>query len=340
MQTKPDIAPGLYPWLRATYDQLTTQFTEGRLHHAMLIQGVKGLGKSQLSVRLAQFLQCATPQSNKACGQCKSCLLHRANTHPDCYSVAPLGEKTSISVEQIRKVQASIVTTGLTNPIRVVLIPDADLMTTSATNALLKVLEEPPQDVFFILTCPQRALLMPTIVSRCLDINVANVAKEKLAAWVNKQVAIDFSTAQFALFNYSPLLALSGINSGMLDFVAALRQSVLEIILDQGRANAPILPLVQLLKEQTKDQKITIDQTIDLIYLLIIDCTKFASGLTCSNSFELTQPQIAKIHEMDVKDFLALEQDLNQLKQLIIEQPSINKLLQLQRVIVNFAPGS
>ena len=56
----------------------------------------------------------------------------------------------------------------------------------------------------------------------------------------------------------------------MLDFVAALRQSVLEIMLAQGRANAPILPLVQLLKEQTKDQKITIDQTIDLIYLLII----------------------------------------------------------------------
>lgn len=331
-------ASSLYPWLRPHYSQLTAQFFCRRLHHAMLVHGFDGFGKSQLAQQLAQLLQCVKPIDNKACGQCKSCRLHSSHTHPDYYAIAPLADKATISIDQIRKVQASIINTGLTNSVRVVVITSAELMTTSAVNALLKVLEEPPGDLYFILTCQQRTLLPATIVSRCLAVNVADAPVKKLAAWVSKRTGKIMSVNQFALFNNSPLQAVIGLDNGFLDYASALAELMVNLVTTDDAENLSLYPLLELIK--ANDKAVGIDKTINLIHLLTVDWVKLASGVAINNGFELTQEQMAKLAKINVAKFLSLERDLNQLKQVFNAQPSINKLLQLQRVIVNFAKST
>ncbi|NRA71084.1 MAG: hypothetical protein HRU24_08670 [Gammaproteobacteria bacterium] len=323
------IAAGLYPWLRPHYSQLSELFIQQKLHHGILVYGVGGLGKSQLALRLAEFIQCNEPVNQKSCGQCQSCRLHAASTHPDCYLIQVPADKSAISIEQIRNIQAKIVHTGLTNNIRVVIVNNAHLMTISAVNALLKVLEEPPKGLYFILTCSQRSLLPATIISRCLAIDAGVASAEKLAAWVTKQVSREVNTRQLALFNGSPLQALVGVESGFLEFVALLRTSLVEVL----TAEQPnTLSLSALLGSKDVD----LEQALRLIHLFVTDCTKLSAGVSINNSFELSPQQQALLLRIDVKELLCLEKELNQLRQLIVTQSTVNKLLQLERVIVNF----
>jgi len=326
---------GLYPWLKPLYQQLTRGFTAGKLHHAMLIHGVSGLGKRQLSQFLAQYFQCRNPQGNDSCGQCQSCLLHGAATHPDCYFIETAADKSTISIEQIRKVQASIINTGLTNPIRVVVINDAHLMTTSAANALLKVLEEPPKHVYFVLTCSQRSLLPATVISRCLALNAASAPAEKLASWVSQQAGLNISANQLALFSYSPLDALAGVTSGQLAYIEQLRLAVIDVVLANSGVTIALYPLIDLVK--TSD--VSAERSLTLIHLLLIDCVKIASGLSSKTAFEFTAGHRHAISLVSPQRLLAFEQSLNQLKQLCVSQPSTNKVLQLQRLIVEFMVG-
>jgi DNA polymerase-3 subunit delta' len=326
----------IYPWLKPLYNQLTEQFIVGKLHHALLIHGVKGLGKSQLAKRLALFFQCRHPEQNLGCGHCQSCRLHAAVTHPDCYFIAAAADKTSISIEQIRLMQAAIVNTGLTNQVRVVVVEQAELMTTSAANALLKVLEEPPKDVYFILTCSQRTLLPATVVSRCVALNAASAGPEKLAAWVSQRAGLTVTPSQLVLFNNSPLGAVAGLSTGLLDYAALLRVAMLDVVCAKDRAQAPLYPLIALVNSTD----IGTERALGLIHLMIIDCVKIASGISVISGFEFTQHELKSLQQIDVKKLLSLEQGLNQLKQLCIAQPATNKVLQLQRVIVEFMVGS
>jgi len=330
--TMPKSSSGLYPWLRPLYSQIASQFSGGKLHHAMLIYGVNGLGKSQLTQRLAEFFQCRTPNQQQACGQCQSCLLHVAKTHPDCYFISAPADKVTISIDQIRKMQAAIIHTGLTNPIRVVVINDAQQLTISAANALLKVLEEPPKDVYFLLTCSQRSLLPATVVSRCLALNSASGSVDKLASWVSQQAGLPVTPNQLALFNYSPLDAVAGVTDGQLVYIAQLQDAMIAVVGGNNGDAAPFYPLFELIKSSD----VSDERSISLIHLMVINWVKIASGINSRSGFELTTAQRELIAQIDPKSLLQLAHELVQLKQLCISQPATNKVLQLQRVIVEF----
>jgi DNA polymerase III subunit delta' len=150
---------------------LKTTMAAGRLSHAYLFLGPKGVGKASTARALAAALNCAQPEADgDACGACPSCRRLAAGTHPDFLVISPEESKAQINIEKIRELRRLTGYPPLGGGWRVVLIRPAEALSAvndAAANALLKTLEEPPPRHLLVLTARGEADLLPTIVSRC-----------------------------------------------------------------------------------------------------------------------------------------------------------------------------
>ncbi|MGZ8065942.1 DNA polymerase III subunit delta' [Aeromonas salmonicida] len=155
----------MYPWLISDWHALSQTAEAGRLGHAWLLLGDPGLGKEQLAERLARLHLCQQPDRGEPCGQCHSCQLFDKGHHPDLGTVTV--DSKTIGVEAIREICARLQNSAQLGRGKVVIIPDAERMTESAANALLKTLEEPAGDSLLLLIASQVSRLLPTILSRC-----------------------------------------------------------------------------------------------------------------------------------------------------------------------------
>ncbi len=155
----------MYPWLIPDWHALNQTAQAGRLGHAWLLLGDPGLGKEQLAERFARLHLCQQPDRGEPCGQCHSCQLFDKGHHPDLGTL-PADSKT-IGVEAIREICARLQNSAQLGRGKVVIIPEAERMTESAANALLKTLEEPAGDSLLLLIASQVSRLLPTILSRC-----------------------------------------------------------------------------------------------------------------------------------------------------------------------------
>ncbi|WP_346205398.1 DNA polymerase III subunit delta' [Aeromonas salmonicida] len=155
----------MYPWLIPDWHALSQTAQAGRLGHAWLLLGDPGLGKEQLAERLARLHLCQQPDRGEPCGQCHSCQLFDKGHHPDLGTVTV--DSKTIGVEAIREICARLQNSAQLGRGKVVIIPDAERMTESAANALLKTLEEPAGDSLLLLIASQVSRLLPTILSRC-----------------------------------------------------------------------------------------------------------------------------------------------------------------------------
>ena len=146
-------------------DALLRLISIRRLPHAMIIEGNAGTGKRTLSAYIAKAALCESDKSPCCC--CRSCHLADAGTHPDIERIAPEEKKKNISVAQIDRLREIAYFTPHTAFGKVLIIEQADTMNTASQNKLLKVLEEPPENVFFILLTESANSLLNTVVSRC-----------------------------------------------------------------------------------------------------------------------------------------------------------------------------
>lgn len=135
-----------------------------RVGQAHLLIGSIYCYVEQFAMKMANELLCLHSNS---CGACQSCLLQGQGQHPDFYCLQPDKADTPIKIDQVRELQIPIYTAPQLNHNRVVLIKAAERMNNNAANALLKILEEPPQSCYFILLAEHCATLLPTVVSRC-----------------------------------------------------------------------------------------------------------------------------------------------------------------------------
>jgi len=145
------------------FEQLQQALQADRLAHAYLLTGRPGAGKRALAMRWAQTLLC---DAQSACGHCQSCHWFEVGTHPDFMLLEGEGALGSIKIEPIRTLSDKLSRHALRQGYQVVVIPDADRMTLSAANALLKCLEEPRGAVQFLLLTAHPSRLLPTIRSR------------------------------------------------------------------------------------------------------------------------------------------------------------------------------
>ena len=151
------------------HQAVTSRFAEamagGRLHHAWLLHGLKGIGKARLAEHLAARLLC---ELQKACGNCHACQMLAAGSHPDMHRVSLQEEKRDISIEQVRGLLQFLSLSGAESHRRVVILDDAERLNGQAANALLKGLEEPSAGNLLIIVCADIMRLPATVRSRCL----------------------------------------------------------------------------------------------------------------------------------------------------------------------------
>ena len=145
------------------------------LPHAWLLYGMQGIGKATLAAHWGQTALCAHADVELgACGQCHSCRMFLAESHPDFLYITRLWQPKKkawardISVDQVREMLSFLALTGMRSQRRVVLVDDANRMNAAAANALLKGLEEPNEDVLVLLVCHDITALPETIRSRCM----------------------------------------------------------------------------------------------------------------------------------------------------------------------------
>lgn len=155
-----------FPWQDSLWQQLAGRAQHA---HAYLLHGPVGIGKRALAERLMARLLCQRPEGLEACGQCKSCHLLQAGSHPDNYILEPEEADKAIKVDQVRDLVSFVVQTAQLGGRKVVLIEPVESMNINAANALLKSLEEPSGDTVLLLVSHQPSRLLPTIKSRCVQ---------------------------------------------------------------------------------------------------------------------------------------------------------------------------
>lgn len=172
----------------AQLEQAVTNRDQG-VHHAWLMTGPPGSGRSNTAVAFAAALLCA----DSGCGTCRSCTLAMSGNHPDIDVLAT--DKVGISIEEVRNLVLSAQLGGSMGRYRIMIIEDADRMAERSSNVLLKALEEPPAGTVWILCAPSEADMLPTIRSRVRRVTLKTPAVEEVAKLLVERDSIDMALA-------------------------------------------------------------------------------------------------------------------------------------------------
>lgn len=151
---------------------LVLGWKDGRLPHAVLLEGESGSGKKTFAKIVAAAAVCSG--KDKPCGICRHCKKAEQGVHPDIMLIDGAQSSKNVNVDAIREIRASANIKPNEAERKVYILADAQNMTVQAQNALLKVLEEPPKGVMFILTCDNHSRLLETIVSRVTMLRIEN----------------------------------------------------------------------------------------------------------------------------------------------------------------------
>jgi DNA polymerase-3 subunit delta' len=239
--------------------------------HALLFTGIDGVGKRTAAVRLAMAVNCVgyrvlkqpgglSGKSNeRPCGQCGPCSRIEEGTHPDIAVVLPDGGV--IKIAQIRHLCHILSMKPFEGDMRIAILVDAHLMNPSAGNALLKMLEEPPEQTLLILTAGQSSDLLPTIVSRCQHIRFNPIARTSLS-----EALIQYHG--FGMDEASTVAALAG---GSFSRALAMKHSAWMsrrdwLIAELGRLDSSPLHVVLALSEKLSKNRETLSDVFEIMF--------------------------------------------------------------------------
>ena len=147
---------------------LTNAITSGRLAHAFMLTGVRGVGKTTTARILARALNCSAPgvdgPTPEPCGVCENCVGILNDHHPD---VLEMDAASHTGVDDIRELQKSVAYRPSVGRYKIYIIDEVHMLSNNAFNALLKTLEEPPEQVVFIFATTEIRKVPVTVLSRC-----------------------------------------------------------------------------------------------------------------------------------------------------------------------------
>ncbi len=283
-----DLMPFL-PWQEPLATSWLAQ--RDRFAHAWLIHGVPGIGKRQFALAAAASLLCESPLGGLACGHCAACQWLTSGNHPDLRRIRPeavaleegagsaedeseapnapkKAPSKDIRVEQLRGLSSWFNTATHRGGWRVAVLYPAQAMNSISANALLKVLEEPPEHTVFLLVADAPDRLLPTLLSRCRRLPLPVPDKTTSLAWLGQQQVSD-AELWLAAAGGAPLLALQLAQTGKNPCPDWLSQLVSP--LSRGTA-VDIGPLADHL------EKVPAEIWIDALQRLFVDLLLAATG--------------------------------------------------------------
>jgi DNA polymerase-3 subunit delta' len=228
------------PWHEAHWQRLQSRLARGALPHALLLCGPEGLGKRAFLQRFVRGLLCGQPQDGEACGQCRTCLLLEAGTHPD-YMTVSYGlrkdgvQRKEIVVDQIRELSARLAMASQFGGWQIATIDPADALNAPAANALLKTLEEPAAQTMLVLIADAPWRLPQTIRSRCQRIEFHLPEPAQALAWLQAQgVADPASASALQAAGGNPGLAQRWAEEGALERRREVRRDLAALAAGRG----------------------------------------------------------------------------------------------------------
>ena len=158
---------------------LANQIASGKIGHAYLFTGARGIGKTSVARILARAVNCENNKQGSPCGQCPTC--KRLESENDI-NIIEIDAASNNRVDDIREIREKVKFTPVGAKYKVYIIDEVHMLTDSAFNALLKTLEEPPAYVIFVLATTEAHKLPATILSRCIRFDFRLVSTEKLTS--------------------------------------------------------------------------------------------------------------------------------------------------------------
>lgn len=170
---------------------------QGKVGHAYIFEGETGSGKKALAYAFAKMLQCEQPGATP-CGCCQPCLQAESGNQPDVITVTH-EKPNSFGVDELREqLVQDMDIKPYSSRYKIYIIPDAELMTQQAQNAILKTIEEPPQYGIVMLLTTNSGRFLPTIMSRCVKLTVKPVDNRKVYQYLEDHYELDEETLRFA----------------------------------------------------------------------------------------------------------------------------------------------
>lgn len=163
----------------ALKELLCRSMDSGRISHAYIFEGDAGMGKKTLAFSFARHLVC---EHKTACRLCRHCKLSMSGNHPDIISLTPDEGKQAVSVDNIRSLYETVMVKPFSADKKVIIIHGCEKMGAPAQNALLKMLEEPPSYVVFLLLTTNSSYFLDTVLSRSIKLSLQPYTDEEIRA--------------------------------------------------------------------------------------------------------------------------------------------------------------
>ena len=234
------------------------------LHHAYLFFGREGLGKQLLLSNLSQGILCEDT-SIFPCGECQNCKLFLSQNHPDFHNLSIEEGKKNISIAQVIDLREKIYESSFLGKSKIILIPNIESMSRDASDSILKILEEPPKNTFFIMSSNFIHLIPSTVRSRSVEIEIQNPSIEECREWLSKSYSENIDLA-IELAENRPFIARDLLELNLLELRSTFIKDISGII-KSGK------DIVNISENWNKEQE-TLPLKIEWMSSILVDAIK------------------------------------------------------------------
>jgi DNA polymerase-3 subunit delta' len=319
----------IYPWFK---DAWTAIHKNEKLPHALIFKGKEGIGKYNFAITFAKSYLCQNALSNHLpCEVCSSCEWF-PYSHPDFKHIAPIESdddesskrktvrKKNIAIHQIRELSEYLeLSAHQEKGRRIVLIEPADSLNQAASNALLKILEEPPENTLFILVTSQAQRLIATIRSRCQLLELRGPSLDEASVFLEEQ-KIAYEKSLLSFTGGSPFNAMKELENQS-------ERNVITQLLSQGHK-------VDITKINYSILTQGLDWTVNMIQKWAFDLL-LSFHTQQSYYFKAEEARIdSQAKQLNLDALLLFVNELNELKK--IASHPLNQELQLQNIFIKY----
>ena len=205
---------------RKIIERLRRKLREGRFPHGVIFSGPEGVGKHTCALMVAKALNCLNAEPGAFCDECSSCRKINSGVHPDVMMISVEEEATQIKIAQIRRLLDLLQLQPLEGRNKIFIIDPADMLNAEAANALLKGLEEPPENTFFILITVNVHELLLTVRSRSQVYNFTPLTLDEIRQHgVTDELLVRWSQGSIGRARSMDILRLKSEREIVLDFL-------------------------------------------------------------------------------------------------------------------------